>query len=241
MTIKSDKWIRSQINNRAFSMIIPFTDSSVKVDEFGSKIPSYGLSSYGYDIRLGRNFKIFKDKVIETIFDQTENIKVTKSTNLTASVTYEKNKRLEDGKVVADLMQLNYTNTFIDYIDVCNFDDECVVELLDVDSIIIPPHSFILGHSEERVCMPRDVTAVCMGKSTIARAGIIVTVTPIECGWSGYITLEITNTTGIPVKLQTGIGITQLQFFQSDEQCEVSYSDRAGKYQDQPKEPVTAT
>ena len=148
------------------------------------------------------------------------------------------NKRIVDGVITSEWLEKEYDNYDKPYIDISKFDNDCLAEVTDVDSIILPPHSFVLGHSEERIQVPSDVSITCMGKSTIARAGIIVTVTPLEAAWEGFITLEITNTTGIPVKLETGIGITQLQFFQSDEQCEVSYADRGGKYQNQGKEPV---
>ena len=126
-------------------------------------------------------------------------------------------------------------------IDIRSFDngDPLFVELNDIDSIILHPGGFVLGHTEEYIRVPRDVSVVAMGKSTIARAGIIVTVTPLEAGWEGITTLEITNTTRMPVRLYAGDGICQMQFHQSDEPCMVSYADRGGKYQYQGKEPVT--
>ncbi len=233
MTIKSDKWLKENS-----WMVQPFHDSSINTNEFGEKIPSFGLSSYGYDVRLGRNFKMFKDQKIYDRIPTTGSIKVTRCYNPNGSFFYEVNKRFDGEKIVSDFKEMVFENYDKPFIDICKFDNDCLVEVNDVDSIILPPHSFVLGHSEERIQVPPDVSITCMGKSTIARAGIIVTVTPLEAAWEGFITLEITNTTGIPVKLETGIGITQLQFFQSDEQCEVSYADRGGKYQNQGKEPV---
>jgi dCTP deaminase len=189
MTIKSDIWIKEQVQKN--QMITPFFDHSVKTKEDGKKIPSYGLSSYGYDIRLGRNFKLGR-------------------TNL-------------HGETI---------------LDVCDFDQAYFEDITDVDSVIIPPHGFVLGHSEEYFNIPRNVTAVCMGKSTIARSGLIVIVTPLESAWSGFVTLEIFNANNLPVRLHSGIGITQAQFFESDQQCEVSYADRGGKYQFQAKLPI---
>lgn len=236
MTIKSDKWIKEKSLFK--DMIEPFFGESVKINKFGEKIPSYGLSSYGYDVRLGRNFKMFKDqKIYEDIF-QGGKVTARRCYNPFNSFKYEMNKRIVDGVITSEWLEKEYDNYDKPYIDISKFDNDCLAEVTDVDSIILPPHSFVLGHSEERIQVPSDVSITCMGKSTIARAGIIVTVTPLEAAWEGFITLEITNTTGIPVKLETGIGITQLQFFQSDEQCEVSYADRGGKYQNQGKEPV---
>lgn len=236
MSIKSDKWIKEQAETKG--MIFPFFSGSINTNQFGEKIPSYGLSSYGYDVRLGRNFKMFKDQKIYDEIPTDGQVKLSKCYNPTSNFFYEVNKRMEDEKLVSEIKEMVFENYNKPYIDICKFDTDCLVEVKNVDSIILPPHSFLLGHSEEKIIVPRDVSVVCMGKSTVARAGIIVTVTPLEAAWEGYITLEITNTTGIPVKLESGIGITQLQFFQSDEQCLVSYADRGGKYQDQGKEPV---
>lgn len=215
MTIKSDKWIIDKANKE--ELIVPFFMKSInELSNYPGvtlKIPSYGLSSYGYDVRLGRNFTVFKNKINNYAVDVCRN-----------------------GNEETLEMVHRYDG---DFIDICNFDKDIGQDIKDVDWIIMPPHSFILGHSEEKIKVPRNVSVVCMGKSTIARNGIIVTVTPLESDWSGFITLEITNTTDLPVKLYSGIGITQLQFFESDEQCLVSYADRKGKYQNQDKVPVS--
>lgn len=214
MTIKSDKWIRDMAISTG--MVSPFYDRSINQLRLKNgnliKIPSYGLSSYGYDVRLGNNFTVFKNK----------------NTSYAVEVGRDEFTMLE--------MVHRYMG---DCIDVCDFDKDVGQEITNLDWIMMPPHSFILGHTEEKIIVPRNVSVVCMGKSTIARNGIIVTVTPLESGWEGYVTLEITNTTDMPVKLRSGIGITQLQFFESDEQCMVSYSDRGGKYQNQGKMPVS--
>lgn len=180
MTIKSDKWItRQAVNN---DMINPFEPNLVRnVDD--KKVISYGLSSYGYDIRCADEFKIF--------------------TNVNSSVVDPK----------------NFTeDNFVDFKgDVC----------------IIPPNSFVLARTVEYIKMPRDVLAVCLGKSTYARCGVVANITPIEPEWEGHITLEFSNTTPLPAKIYANEGVAQLLFFQSNEMCGVSYADRAGKYQGQ--------
>jgi dCTP deaminase len=176
MSIKSDKWIRRMATEHR--MIEPFVDRQVR-----HGVISYGLSSYGYDIRVTNEFKIF--------------------TNVHSAVVDPKNFN---------------PNSFIDYVgDVC----------------IIPPNSFVLAQTVEYFRIPRDVLTVCLGKSTYARCGLIVNVTPFEPEWEGYVTLEISNTTPLPARVYANEGIAQVLFFQSDEACEISYADRKGKYQKQ--------
>ena len=176
MAIKSDKWIRKMANEHG--MIKPFNDKQVS----SGKI-SYGLSSYGYDIRVADNFKIF--------------------TNVNNSIVDPKNFD---------------ANSFVDFKgDVC----------------IVPPNSFALARSVEYFRIPRNVLSICLGKSTYARCGIIVNVTPFEPEWEGYVTLEISNTTPLPAKIYSNEGLCQVLFFESDEDCEVSYKDKNGKYQGQ--------
>jgi dCTP deaminase len=216
--IKSDKWIREESLLR--DMIVPFYMESInKITVHGEekKIPSYGLSSYGYDVRLGGNFTFFRGPREQIVRNS----------------SYD-----GDGLPVNTVVP---AGTHDGFIDIADFTNTCEITMIEnVAWIELPPKSFCLGHTLERIRMLRNVTAICMGKSTIARAGIIVTVTPIESEWSGFITLEIANTTDIPVRIYTGMGITQLQFFQSDEDCLVSYADRNGKYQNQLAVPVTA-
>jgi dCTP deaminase len=176
MAIKSDKWIREQATKHG--MISPFSEKQVK-----SGCISYGLSSYGYDLRVSDEFKIF--------------------TNVNSAV-----------------------------IDPKNFDARSFVDVRG-DSIIVPPNSFALARSVEYFKIPRDVLTICVGKSTYARCGIIVNVTPFEPEWEGFVTLEISNTTPLPAKIYANEGLCQILFFQSDEVCEVSYADRNGKYQKQ--------
>lgn len=223
MTIKSDKWIRQNCQGDK-PMIEPFFDGSMSTDGGGRKIPSYGLSSYGYDMRLGRNFKLFKthdslkdDHVVTT-------------------------GRMVNGQLRTTVQKLPSTNRIIDLhcTEELHPDDQPYVSYDDLDWIDLHPGGFLLAHTEEYTRVPRDVSVVCMGKSTIARLGIIVTVTPLEAGWEGVTTLEITNTTRIPVRLYSGWGICQMQFVQSNEPCEVSYADRGGKYQFQGHTPITA-
>ncbi len=225
MTIKSDKWIKSKCVNLAEPMIEPFYPDSMSTDSHGRKIPSYGLSSFGYDMRLGRNFKLFKTHT---------------SCNEDHSVTYC--TTLPDGQQRVTTVPVDITTKIID-LHKSDYKAEIerpYMEFSGVDWIDLHPGGFVLAHTEEYTRVPRDVSVVCMGKSTIARLGIIVTVTPLEAGWEGITTLEITNTTRIPIRLYSGWGICQMQFVQSDEECEVSYADRGGKYQFQGKKPIDA-
>jgi len=176
MTIKNDRWIREMSVSR--QMIKPFTEKQISKGKI-----SYGLSSYGYDLRVGSEFKIF--------------------TNV--------NTRVVDPK---------------------NFDPDSFVDF-EGDICVIPPNSFALARSMEWMKIPRDVICVCVGKSTYARCGIITNVTPLEPGWEGHVTLEISNTTTLPAKIYAGEGLVQVLFFQGEEECETSYGDRSGKYQGQ--------
>ena len=176
MSIKSDRWIRAQALERG--MIAPFSEKQIK-----EGVISYGVSSYGYDLRVADEFKIF--------------------TNVNSAV-----------------------------IDPKNFDERSFVTVR-AESVIIPPNSFALARSVEHFRIPRDVLTICVGKSTYARCGIIVNVTPFEPEWEGFVTLEISNTTPLPAKVYANEGLCQILFFQSDETCEVSYADRRGKYQGQ--------
>ena len=176
MAIKSDKWIRKMsLTNQ---MISPFEDKQVSK----SKI-SYGLSSYGYDIIVTDEYKIF--------------------TNINNSI-----------------------------IDPKKFDENSFVNFKG-DVCIVPANSFALARSVEYFKIPRNVLTVCLGKSTYARCGIIVNVTPFEPEWEGHVTLEISNTTPLPAKIYSNEGLCQVLFFESDEECETSYKDKKGKYQKQ--------
>ena len=176
MSIKSDKWIREMSLKE--KMISPFIDNQIREGTI-----SYGLSSYGYDIRVSDEYKVF--------------------TNVNNSIVDPKNF---DEK------------SFIDYKgDVC----------------IVPPNSFALARSIEYFKIPRNVLTICLGKSTYARCGVIVNVTPFEPEWEGHVTLEISNTTPLPAKIYSNEGLCQVLFFESDEVCEKSYKDKKGKYQSQ--------
>ena len=164
-------------------MISPFEPEQVKVSEAGKRVISYGTSSYGYDIRCSRNFKIF--------------------TNINSAV-----------------------------VDPKAFDDRSFVDF-EGDECIIPPNSFALASTIEYFRIPRDVLTICVGKSTYARCGIIVNVTPFEPEWEGFVTLEFSNTTPLPAKIYAGEGVAQVLFFKADEPCATSYRDRGGKYQGQ--------
>lgn len=180
MTIKSDQWIRRMAEQHG--MIEPFVSQQVRQSDNGKTI-SHGTSSYGYDIRCAREFKIF--------------------TNINSAV-----------------------------VDPKNFCDSSFVTL-ESDVCIIPPNSFALARSVEYLRIPRNVLVICVGKSTYARCGIIVNVTPLEPEWEGHITLEFSNTTPLPAKIYANEGVAQLLFLESDEVCTTSYKDRKGKYQGQ--------
>ena len=182
MAIKSDKSIREKCKEN--QMISPFVDSQIKLDKgTDRKLISFGLSSYGYDVRCSRKFKIF--------------------TNINSAT-----------------------------VDPKNFDPDSFVDY-EGDECIIPPNSFALASTIEFFKIPRNVLTICLGKSTYARCGIIVNVTPLEPEWEGHVTLEFSNTTSLPAKIYAEGGVAQMLFFQSDEDCEVSYKDRGGKYQGQ--------
>ena len=176
MSIKPDKWITRMV--KEYGMIEPYVDAQVKANAV-----SFGVSSYGYDIRIADEFKIF--------------------TNINSTV-----------------------------VDPKNFDPRSFVDYRG-DTCIIPPNSFALGRSVEYFRIPRNVLTICVGKSTYARCGIITNVTPFEPEWEGYVTLEISNTTPLPAKIYANEGIAQVLFFESDEDCLVSYKDKKGKYQKQ--------
>lgn len=180
MSIKNDRWICEMA--RQHKMIEPFEAGQVR-DSNGQKLISYGTSSYGYDVRCAREFKIF--------------------TNINSTIV--------DPKAFDERSFVNFEG------DIC----------------IIPPNSFALARTVEYFRIPRNVLTVCLGKSTYARCGIIVNVTPLEPEWEGHVTLEFSNTTPLPAKIYAGEGCAQMLFFESDEVCETSYKDRKGKYQGQ--------
>ncbi len=180
MSIKSDTWIRHMAATAG--MIEPFAAGQVRtVGE--QKIISYGTSSYGYDVRCAREFKIF--------------------TNINSTI-----------------------------VDPKQFDAKSFVDVT-ADVCIIPPNSFALARTVEFFRIPRKVLTICLGKSTYARCGIIVNVTPLEPEWEGHVTLEFSNTTPLPAKIYANEGVAQMLFFESDEVCEISYRDRGGKYMGQ--------
>ena len=173
MPIESDRWIRRMALEKG--MIAPFVDTQVRAG-----VVSYGVSSYGYDIRVADEFKVFT----------------------------------------------NVNNTVI---DPKNFDPRAFVDIT-ADVCIVPPNSFALARTIEYFKIPRNILTICLGKSTYARCGIIVNVTPFEPEWEGYVTLEISNTTPLPAKIYANEGIAQVLFLESDEDCEQSYADKKGKY-----------
>lgn len=176
MGLKPDHWIRKMALEHG--MIEPFVDAQVR-----NGVISYGVSSYGYDIRVADEFKIF-------------------------------------------------TNVHSAIVDPKNFDPRSMVEHTGPECII-PPNSFALARTVEYFRIPRSTLTVCLGKSSYARCGIIINVTPFEPEWEGYVTLEISNTTPLPAKIYANEGIAQVLFFEADEECTTSYADKKGKYQSQ--------
>ncbi len=175
MAILSDHWIRESSQK---GMIEPFVEK-----QQGEGLISYGLSSYGYDARVAREFKVF-------------------------------------------------TNVDNATVDPKAFSHQGFVDR-ETDVCIIPPNSFALARTVEYFRIPRDVLVVCVGKSTYARCGIIVNVTPLEPEWEGHVTLEFSNTTPLPAKIYANEGACQFLFFKADQPCETSYKDRLGKYMGQ--------
>ena len=175
MSIKSDRWIKEMAKK---GMIEPFAERQVS-----KGVISFGVSSYGYDMRIADEFEIF-------------------------------------------------TNVHSVVVDPKNFSKDSFVRFKGKECII-PPNSFALGKSVEYFRIPRNVLCIVLGKSTYARAGIIVNVTPLEPAWTGFVTIEISNTTPLPVKVYANEGIAQVLFLESDEECETSYADKKGKYQNQ--------
>ena len=176
MGLKPDTWIRKMVLEQR--MIEPFEDAQVR-----DGVISYGVSSYGYDIRVSDEFKIF-------------------------------------------------TNVYSAVVDPKNFSPKSMVDYKG-DVCTIPPNSFALARTIEYFRIPRNVLTICLGKSTYARCGIIVNVTPFEPEWEGFVTLEISNTTPLPAKIYAYEGIAQVLFLEADEECELSYADKKGKYQKQ--------
>jgi dCTP deaminase len=174
MGLKSDGWIRRMALEQ--KMIEPFEEGQVR-----NGVISYGTSSYGYDIRIANEYKIF-------------------------------------------------TNVYSAIVDPKHFDPRSMVDFSG-DVCVIPPNSFVLARTVEYFRIPKNVLTVCLGKSTYARCGIIVNVTPFEPEWEGFVTLEISNTTPLPAKIYSNEGIAQVLFFEGDEQCEVTYAQKKGKYQ----------
>jgi len=174
--LKPDHWIQKMAKEHR--MIEPFAENRVR-----NGVISFGVSSYGYDIRVANEFKIF-------------------------------------------------TNVYSAVVDPKHFDPKSMVDFKG-EICVIPPNSFALARTVEYFRIPRDVLTVCLGKSTYARCGIIVNVTPFEPEWEGYVTLEISNTTPLPARIYANEGIAQVLFFQADEVCDTSYADKKGKYQKQ--------
>jgi dCTP deaminase len=176
MGLKSDKWIRQMA--REHEMIVPFAEGQVRAG-----VISYGLSSYGYDMRIAREFKVLRSEA----------------------------RPLLDPKAI----------------------EASVFEDTEGDFCLISPHSFVLARSLEYFKIPRDVLTLCLGKSTYARCGILINVTPFEPHWEGYATLQISNTGPWTAKIYAEEGIAQILFFEGDDPCEVSYAEKRGRYQAQ--------
>jgi len=176
MGLKPDHWIRKMALEQR--MIEPFASHQVR-----DGVISFGVSSYGYDVRVADEFKIF-------------------------------------------------TNVYSAVVDPKQFDQRSMVDYKG-DVCVIPPNSFALARTVEYFRIPRSDLVMCLGKSTYARCGIVVNVTPLEPEWEGFVTLEISNTTPLPAKIYANEGLAQMLFFEADQVCDVSYADKKGKYQKQ--------
>lgn len=232
MSLKPDAWIRSKcigLKDDQVPMIEPFYEN-LRKEADGRALPSFGLSSYGYDVRLGNSFTFApRTEVGLGNYAGPPNVVCMHHNGVMKRHTLP----VADRSLIIDLDGNS--------IDPNRMGPKDYITIDDVEFIDLPPGAFCLGVTMELISLPRDVTVVCMGKSTVARAGVIVTVTPLEAGWEGYVTLEITNTNSVPVRLYSGMGITQLQCYHHEqEQCEVSYADRKGKYMGQENKPVPA-
>jgi len=285
MGLKPDHWIRKMALEHR--MIEPFVDGQVR-----DGVISYGLSSYGYDIRVADEFKIFQPEVTASKFSDVQCAYVAGVLDARGHVGYVSpeaqgrpglalvfdgdDRRMLEGLraiigtghvresnggrgecelVVSKAADVQYvlsqiwpyltrsrdvasralaelkSNKSI-VVDPKSFDADSFIDFKG-ETCVIPPNSFALGRTVEYFRVPRGVLTICVGKSSYARCGIIVNVTPFEPEWEGYVTLEISNTTPLPAKIYGDEGIAQVIFFEGDEECEVSYADRKGKYQRQ--------
>jgi dCTP deaminase len=283
MGLKPDSWIRKM--SLEHQMIEPFVDGQVR-----DGVISYGLSSYGYDIRVADEFKIFQPEITATKLSDVQCAYVAGALDARAKIGYkpsgpQKRSSLalvvtsDDRRLLGEIQttigtgQINESNgepiqlvvnkaadvqfilsqvwPYLTHlrdaasralaeleshksivVDPKNFDANSFLDFKG-DICIIPPNSFALGRTVEHFRIPRSTLTICVGKSSYARCGIIVNVTPFEPEWFGYVTLEISNTTPLPAKIYANEGIAQVIFFEGDEECEFSYADKKGKYQGQ--------
>ena len=283
MGLKPDHWIRKMSTEQR--MIEPFIDGQVR-----DGVISYGLSSYGYDIRVADEFKIFQPEITAAKLSDVQCAYVAGMLDAQGRIGYVNSgphnvpglalvvgcddRRLAEGlqailatgriqdsgegrcelvvskpadvqhilsqvwpylshrrdKASRALAELKSGKSIV--VDPKQFDADSFLDYQG-DTCVIPPNSFALSRTVEYFRVPRTVLTVCVGKSTYARCGIIVNVTPFEPEWEGYVTLEISNTTPLPAKIYAGEGIAQVLFFEADEECEMSYADKKGKYQAQ--------
>ncbi len=283
MGLKPDHWIRKMALEHA--MVAPFVDGQVR-----DGVISYGLSSYGYDIRVADEFKIFQPEITASRLSDVRSAYVAGLLDAEGGIGYQADEdsgkaclALDFGEGDRDLMEglqviigtghlretsdgrcrlmvtkaadvqcvLSQVLPYLTYrrnaasralaelksnksivVDPKDFDADSFVDYRG-DVCLIPPNSFALGRTVEYFRVPRGVLTICVGKSSYARCGIIVNVTPFEPEWEGYVTLEISNTTPLPAKIYANEGIAQVLFFEGDEECENSYADKKGKYQRQ--------
>ncbi len=283
MGLKPDHWIRKMALEQR--MIEPFVDGQVR-----DGVISYGLSSYGYDIRVAGEFKIFQPEITAAKLSDVQCAYVAGILDVQGQIGYDASglqgrpslalvvagddRRLLEGlqaligtgrvrefdEVQSELVvsktadvqyilsqvwpylshrrdaasralaELKSSKSIV--VDPKRFDDNSFVDFRG-EVCVIPPNSFVLGRTVEYFRVPRSVLTICVGKSSYARCGIIVNVTPFEPEWEGYVTLEISNTTPLPARIYADEGIAQVIFFEADEECEVSYADKKGKYQRQ--------
>jgi len=283
MGLKPDNWIRKMATEEG--MVEPFVNGQIS-----EGVISYGLSSYGYDIRVADEFKVFQPEVTASKLSDVQSAYVAGLLDAEGSIGYEASQStgktslalhingcdqrllqgvratIGTGQLQASddglfslvvhkpadvqcilsqvlpyltrrrdtasraLAELKANKSIV--VDPKAFDADSFVDFKG-DVCVIPPNSFALGRTVEYFRIPRSVLTICVGKSSYARCGIIVNVTPFEPEWEGYVTLEISNTTPLPAKIYANEGIAQVLFFEGDEVCQISYADKKGKYQRQ--------
>lgn len=225
MGVLSDRQIKAEVK------ITPFVDGQKR-----DGVISYGLTSYGVDVRAGYKFQIFTDVNCSVIDPKNFDKRMLVDVDLTPHTSHDWSDDDQGRPTECKRCGVHYDNPYKD-----TYDAECF-KLGIPNYVLIPPNSFALAETVEHLEIPRDTLAIVLGKSTYARCGLIVNCTPLEPEWRGKVTMELSNTTPLPIKVYAGEGIAQVYFLRSDDRrvephypkgCQVSYADKKGRYQDQ--------